>query len=154
MMYYISGSLFSEGFTMENRIRRFRVRTRDKTKTGALMPRPPYMVGIGADLLAEVSAIQFGVYEHVFTLTDAVLAEMARKIAHLDFVTPHDSVAKTFSIYLRNNGLPPFRVLDDPYAVIELPEESPEDKDNDPSIIVTAGEESILDARIPLLGIR
>jgi len=139
---------------MGNRVRRFRVRTRDKTLTGALMPRPPYIVGIGADLLAEVSAIQFGVYEHVFTLTDAVLAAMAQKIAHLDFITPHDSAAKTFSIYLRNSGLPPFRELDDPYAVIELPEESPEDEDNDSPITHTAGEEPILDATIPLLGIR
>ncbi|KKW20842.1 MAG: hypothetical protein UY61_C0021G0014 [Candidatus Adlerbacteria bacterium GW2011_GWC1_50_9] len=139
---------------MEDRVRRFRVRTRDKTENGALMPRPPYIVGIGADLLAEVSAIQFGVYEHVFTLTDAVLAKMAELITDIDFVTPHDSAAKTFSIYLRNIGLPPFRELDDPYAVIELPEKTPEGEDSDPPITPTAGEEAILDARIPLLGIR
>jgi len=112
---------------MENRVRRFRVNTRDKTKTGTLMPRPLY-VRIGADLLTEVSTTRFGVYKHIYTMTDAVLAAMARQIAYIDCVTPHDSAAKTFSLYLRNIGLPPFLELDDPNAVIELPREADSDE--------------------------
>jgi len=108
---------------MESHVRRFLVRTRDKTKTGTLMPRPLYVISIGADLLAEVSTTRFGVYKHIYTMTDVVLAEMAYQIARIDCVTPRDSAAKKFSLYLRNIGLPPFLELDDPNAVIELHEE-------------------------------
>lgn len=126
---------------MENRVKRFCVRTRDKTEDGALMPRPPYMVGISADLLAETSAVQFGVYEHIYTMTDAVLAEMARQISHVKGVTPRDSAVKTFSIYLREIGLPPFRKLDGLYAVIELRDEADPDGR---TIDVTSGAEPFI----------
>lgn len=133
---------------MENCVRRFRVKTRDKTENGALMPRPPYMVGIGADLLQEISAVQFGVYEHVYTLTDAVIAEMARQIAHIYFATPHDSAAKTFSLYLRNIGLPPFRELDDPYAVMELLDETPIDVSSGTEPFICSGSRPLIPKRI------
>jgi len=134
---------------MGNRVRRFHVRTRDKTENGALMPRPPYMVGIGVDLLAKISAVQFGVYEHTYTMTDAVLAEMARQISHVKSITPRDSAVKTFSIYLREIGLPPFRELDGLYAVIELHDEA--DPEERPIEVMSGTEPFICSGSAPLI---
>ena len=106
----------------EKKVRRFLVHVCENIPDGALMPRPPYIVCVGADIMEQIAAKRFGIERYIYYVTDEVLAAMHQLLMSrgVEFLTDRDSGEKTLSLFLRKIGLPPWKKLNDMFAVTEL----------------------------------
>lgn len=140
----------------KGKVRRYLVRILPKNSAPTRVPGHPYIT----DIISQESRQKIEVFQlpdklFIYQVPDSAIVEMATLLLHIPFTTAYDSRAKTLSLFFREFGLSKLVELGTPCAITELPpEESPEDEDSDSPISHTAGEEPILDAGIPLLGIR
>ena len=145
-----------EGFMdTKDTVRRYLVRILPKNNAPTRVPGHPYITdGISPESRQKIEVFQLPDKLFIYQAPDSAIAEMAAAVRHTPFATDRDSRAKTLSLYFNVRGLSSLVKLGVPCGVVELPEESQEGEDTDSPITPTAGEEPILNARIPLLGIR